>query len=161
MKREINLAKLAAYIDGEGCIDIRKSAPKRPGWAPGYSISVQVFNTDPRLASWLKSNFGGGIWADEKGSRRKHVCFRWYINGRAASGLLRECLPYFTIKSGQAKCAILMEESRKYHGRPGAPISHQKARDILLASIRRERSRYVVPIPEPAESGKETKYAIQ
>lgn len=63
---ELKLARLAAYIDGEGTIGIGKQ--KRGSWE-SFSLRMKVGITDQRLADWLRQNFGGN--ANKKNRRRR------------------------------------------------------------------------------------------
>ena len=107
---EIDIARLAAYIDGEGCILITRkcSTGKNNHGRKYHFLRVVVGNTDPRLMSWLKNTFGGYINTQmrnlSKNSRR--VSFTWIVHSKAAEDLLRFCMPYFVMKQGQAALAL-------------------------------------------------------
>ena len=79
---EIDLARLAAFIDGEGCIGI-SSGPRRGRMAVRqHSLIVTVTNTDLRLFRWLTNVFGG-IWTHANTNERKpenKVVYRWVAN---------------------------------------------------------------------------------
>lgn len=101
MPTELDYARLAAYIDGEGCIYL-----PAPG-ACSAAITVLVSNTDPRLPLWCKSVFGCGSIDNPKMKpwQLKKV-YSWRASSRDAENILRNCLPYFTIKLDQAEIAL-------------------------------------------------------
>jgi hypothetical protein len=71
-------------------------------------------------------------------------------------------MPYFVIKAGEAKAAILLQSlltGNRWHS--AVSSQDEQARDVLFKVIRRERNRYKIPVPEPASNGKESGYAVQ
>lgn len=103
---DLNLARLAAYIDGEGTIDLsgHSQGKKR---AFGYRLRILVYNTDIRMLAWCKENFGGTIRVNRKGTKKYPALYQWAITGRIGAGkLLVECLPFFVIKREQAELGI-------------------------------------------------------
>lgn len=108
MKDPTNLdwARLAAYIDGEGCISIVEIRPttKRPNTS--FRLTVDISNTDPRLMQYLTLNFGGTTIADTRNPKAKKTCFRWAVVEQKAEKILIGALPYFVIKREQAEIAL-------------------------------------------------------
>lgn len=95
-----DLARLAAYIDGEGCISIEPVGVKR-----SHRMQVAITNTDVRLVVWLKDTFGGEYRAKGKTNSRRRIWY-WYAGSALADELLKACLPYFIMKRDQAEIAI-------------------------------------------------------
>lgn len=89
-------ARLAAYIDGEGCIRISRSG----------ELVIRIANTDIRLPMWCKATFSGFTGIHSKGNGKWKPAYFWGITGNAASFILKQCLPYFIIKREQAELAI-------------------------------------------------------
>ncbi len=103
---DLNLARLAAYIDGEGTIDLQRSSQgtKR---APSYKLRVLVYNTDIRLLVWCKENFGGKVRLNRKAKGRVVPLYMWELAGATqVVPLLKSCLPFFVIKREQAEIGI-------------------------------------------------------
>lgn len=110
---EIQWAKLAAYIDGEGSINIVRV---KRGEAKGERSSgrldfifVTIVNTDPRLVVWCREVFGGKILQNprKEENRAKHKpCYEWKVGSNYAREILEGCLPHFIIKCEQAEIAI-------------------------------------------------------
>lgn len=103
---EIDWARLAAFIDGEGCIYI--STPNRKS-GKGTCLYVGVTNTDPRLVSWLGNTFGGVVYGNphKKNTNVKwSLAYKWVIASRQAVPILERCMPYFVIKKEQAEIGL-------------------------------------------------------
>jgi len=126
--RQIDLARLAAYIDGEGCISISVSKPRGTAITKGFSLNLTVTNTDIRLLNWVTSVFGGTHCQANNNHQKPGTkkCWRWCICELQAEEILRRCLPYFIIKAEQAQIALdfrnLMIESR---GKRGTPVTSE------------------------------------
>jgi hypothetical protein len=108
--KETDWARLAAYIDGEGCIRIDVQAPSQGNtFHPRHVLEVKVYSCDPRLMVWLKQTFSGG---NVKPIRNKNAKphwkqeHAWYIGAKAAERVLLGCLPYFIIKHEHALAAL-------------------------------------------------------
>jgi hypothetical protein len=115
--QELDLARMAAYIDGEGCIAISSTKAK----TQACRMQIMIGNTDPRLSQWIIATFGGDVRLTGQGRKKKF--WYWYMSGRKAADLLTECLPYFIMKRDQAEVAIafqgLVITSRRYRKRDG------------------------------------------
>jgi len=107
---EIDIARLAAYIDGEGTIYINKTKKLYGRMKnPQYSLSLVISNTDPRLMSWLKKTFDGCVYG-VKYERCSHLgkkpIMRWQLNERLALTVLTRCLPFMIMKREQAQIGV-------------------------------------------------------
>ena len=117
---EIDIARLAAYIDGEGTIYINVVNGLRGGMkTPQYMLSLIITNTDPRFMNWLKEKFDGSVY-HVKYEKCKHLgtkpIMRWQLNERMASVVLSRCVPYMIMKKPQAEIGLafmLLKRSRK------------------------------------------------
>lgn len=103
-------ARLAAFIDGEGCLSLRartnnKSSVGARICTPEFSVA----NTDVRLIFWLKKNFGGRAQALAKGPRQQKTCYKWEPKYTQIKDILVGCLPYFIIKREQAEIVIALK----------------------------------------------------
>jgi hypothetical protein len=115
---QIDWARLAAYIDGEGCIDIHLSNPKkhtRP--TPNLYLRVAVVNTDPRLLAWCVENFGGSVSCRALKGKYKPL-FRWDTGSRMAASIIKNCYPFLIIKREQAEIAMAFAKTIGTHGKP-------------------------------------------
>lgn len=107
---EMDWARLAAYIDGEGHVGINQQRFKNPKRSRRHYLAVVVTNTDPRLMLWLKRTFGGSIYEVSVKSRRR--VFRWQLNARKGVEVLKGCLPYFIIKKELAELGIAFQDAK-------------------------------------------------
>lgn len=106
MPTEIDYARLAAFIDGEGCICICRTGRK-------HKLDVHVTNTNFILLNWCMQTFGGWTTPNKgkKQTEKRKALGYWRIYRRQAASLLRLCLPYFIIKREQAEVAIRFQET--------------------------------------------------
>lgn len=117
---EIDIARLAAYIDGEGTIYINASTKLR-GRMKNYqhSLSLVISNTDPRLMSWLKNTFDGSVY-HVKYEKCKHLgtkpIMRWQANERMAASILQRTIPHMIMKKSQAEVGVAFMALKKSRG---------------------------------------------
>jgi len=99
---EVDYARLAAYIDGEGCIRFQPSGRVRRNRF--YTVCVIVGQAEKPLIDWLLDKFGGSYALGvNKGYRRMHY---WKLGSQALDYVLVRCMPYFIVKGEQAKIAL-------------------------------------------------------
>jgi hypothetical protein len=99
---EIDYARLAAYIDGEGCIRLQPSGHKRRNRF--YTVVVIIGQMDKRLTDWLEETFGGSV-AIGQGSKYLPMYY-WKLGSQALDYVLVRCMPYFIVKGEQVKIAL-------------------------------------------------------
>ena len=111
---DIDLARLAAFIDGEGCISIPKIKAQRAK-RPVHTLLISITNTDTRLMRWLEETFGGYV-ENHHNESPQHPKWRssyvWRITSGKAGALLEKCLPYFVMKRDQAELGIALCKTR-------------------------------------------------
>ncbi len=118
----IQLAYLAAIIDGEGTISMSdKRIMKRKSRGirktnkiyrarVNFSTTVTVCNTDSRLIDWLIANFGGSASYSKQKKENWKQKITWIMPTTRIREILIAALPYFVLKKIQAE---LMIEARK------------------------------------------------
>jgi hypothetical protein len=149
----IDWARLAAYIDGEGCISIKSVKGNRAASRRVLYVDVSVTNTDFRLTAWLQVTFGGSVYINHgnRGNEKWSPAAQWNIASKYAAAILEYCLPYFIIKREQAEVALAFQSTilpgRPYgvKGRPDDLISKQygfkeQLQDLKGTSSRARRS---------------------
>ena len=115
MTRELCLAQLAAFLDGEGCITILSRKRKTLyGVYHIYQPHVMIANTDKRLIDWLKRNFGGWESKRQPSNPNSRVAYTWYMTN--VKGLLRRAYSYLILKREQAQIIIDFPVSKKANG---------------------------------------------
>jgi hypothetical protein len=111
---DVDWARLAAFVDGEGHIRITSQKRKnRKGVERDYMyVELSISNADPRLMTWLTERFGGNVYRGKApvANVRKHSIFQWHAGCSVAHEILLGCLPYFVIKRNQAEIAISFRE---------------------------------------------------
>jgi hypothetical protein len=117
---EMDYARLAAYIDGEGCISMSVSRKKE--WKHDtISVFLSVHNTDPRLITWCLERWGGRVYKTEQSNKKWSDSYGWRVTCQQARAILESCLPFFILKREQAELAIALQKTCKYWGSAGAP----------------------------------------
>jgi hypothetical protein len=135
---DIDWARLAAYIDGEGCISINKQHHRR-GYKT-FTLSVEIVNTDPRLMRWLKQ-FGGSIYMSRPPSLASHWKTRmaWKVTSIRATAILSGCLPYFVMKRDQAEVGIAFQkittDNQKSNAIPSGLREEQSKIHLMLKEM--------------------------
>ena len=104
----IDWARLAAFVDGEGCLML--SSSKTQADIGNRRVGVTISNTNPMLMNWLASVFGGSICNVRACNQRSKPSFMWTISSRRAERVIHGILPYLLLKTEQAK---LLLEYRK------------------------------------------------
>jgi len=89
------LAYIAGFFDGEGCIRGTKQG----------TLSIGAVNTDVAPLKFIEGIFGGSIYEQPADTVRKSV-FHWRIGGMKAAVILKFLLPYFIVKKEQAILGI-------------------------------------------------------
>jgi hypothetical protein len=114
---EIDFARLAAYIDGEGCITITTSPARgKKAITRNHNLLVTVTNTSVLLFDWITSTFGGRelVANSNHGKPNTKMCYRWMLSEIQSEEVLRRCLPYFIIKGEQARVALAFRNIKKW-----------------------------------------------
>lgn len=109
--------RLAAFIDGEGCITISGSpARNKKALSRNHCMVITVTNTNPLLFQWLIPIFGGSVTLANSNYKKKHTlpCWRWLLNEHQSEEVLRKCLPYFILKAEQAKLALAFRDIKRW-----------------------------------------------
>lgn len=144
---QIDWARLAAFIDGEGTIVIAKAR------SIYTQLTIRVVNTDPRLPLWCKSIFGGKVYAATYSKTNVKRAYVWTTQAKKAEEILRGCFPYFLIKREQAEVALAYRETFD-HIKGNTPEQNLTAdRQLVRAKFRTHLSRLKKEIPEHAFFG--------
>jgi len=106
-------ARLAAYIDGEGSINlVPRKTPHMKSMT--YCAKVVVTNTDFRLAKWCYDTFGMKFYGHSNNNRQNpnwKSCVVAQACGFKAAWILRNCLPWFVLKMAQAEVVLAHQET--------------------------------------------------
>lgn len=110
---ELDLARMAAFIDAEGSISINAVKKNSSGVNSGYSISVAIGNVSIPLIAWLKRTFGGSVYRKVQMRpliRATKPFYMWQVYGRSATQILNAVKRHMIIKAEQAEIAIAFVE---------------------------------------------------
>lgn len=135
---QVDWARLAAFIDGEGHIQIVSKTHKHKGRVyPQEFLKLIIVNTDVRLIQWLVRTFGGVV-SPRNASRNIKWKDTWAWNVGSAHGadLLRGSFPYFIIKRDQAELALAFCATLRRRGVKGTPQSVRDERAELRSKLR-------------------------
>ena len=92
--RPIDLAYMAAFVDGEGCV-----SPPRKGHV---SWSIVVYNTHKGVMDWL-STFGGFTYTRKPKGFGRLMQYGWHLNSRSSvTACLSAIAPYMKVKRDKA-----------------------------------------------------------
>lgn len=115
---DVDLAYIAGFIDGEGCICVHRRGKVGEKEKSIYAFIVTIANTDKSVIQYLHSVLGGCIANNNKRNGHK-TCYVLHLNPRKAYKLLKKLLPYLRVKKKQAELAIKLGDiiTNKKHGR--------------------------------------------
>jgi len=106
--KKVDLAYMAGFFDGEGCISLcERSKRKRQ-----LRVHISISNTNEWIIQWFKFNFGGSVTSERKQLKNPNWrdTWRWNITSGAHSvRFLKEILPYLRLKKPQAELAIAFQ----------------------------------------------------
>lgn len=95
----MNIAYVAGFLDGEGCIYINDSTL--------YVITAQC---NKEVLDKCKESFGGGVYEHISEQKRQKTNWRrswqWRVWNKGAADLLEACLPYLIVKKEEAELAL-------------------------------------------------------
>lgn len=115
------LAYLAGFFDGEGCVTIsRPQNSKVQGRMYAQSLRISATNTDPRPIERFIAAFGGLKQVKSYTSQRYRkkdgtpfsAAYVWIATGTPAAQILRSLLPFLLVKKAQAELGASFEEFR-------------------------------------------------
>lgn len=99
--------RMAAFIDGEGTVDINTCGSK----ADRYIVRVLIGNTNPNLVIWLKRTFGGNVIYRVNRNPKAKNSYIWSCTAARASWILYNCLPWLLLKGQQAQLMMELQEN--------------------------------------------------
>lgn len=123
---QIDWARMAAFIDGEGCIRIANKPCKQNQTRRRTMLLIAITQVNPRLMNWLKETFSGTV------SVRKTpvVNYQWTVQSRHAEWILENCLPFFVVKREQAEIGIAHQRVIFRHMESGTPENLDLRHDL-------------------------------
>ena len=105
---EVDWARLAAYVDGEGTIEIYKEN-RKDGYIE-FALRLHVTNSDRRLLEWIENRFGGYISPPRVSRPKQKAVYDWRVRSYSAYKLIIQFRKFLIIKGERADIAILFWE---------------------------------------------------
>ena len=141
---------LAALIDTEGSIVIRREEPKGTDYG-GHAAQVSIGNTSRVLLDEVARIAGSGNVLERPGQNAP--MWYWQASNKVALGLLRRMYPFLIVKQRQARCAIALEEGKRYPGGhaplPKAEVNRRERIWQAVKSLNHFGAPDLTGIPEP------------
>lgn len=111
--QESQLAWMAGFADGEGCIHISKCVSKRKSGSTNttYQLIFHVSQKERASVARFAEFFGGGSLGVEY--RKGNPYWYWRATGPFASETLKQLLPFMFTKKREAENAIAFQEFKK------------------------------------------------
>jgi len=106
---DIDWARLAAYIDGEGCISLNRTK-RKDGRCFSYRPAIDIGNTNFILMDWLRFMFNFKIYTRKAGLGHLGSKINYYAYMSKKDDViyvLNHILPYLLIKTEQATLLLL------------------------------------------------------
>lgn len=127
----------AGFIDGEGCIVIRKTQHKRMK-NKSYCLVLNVVN-QANIFEPLKKRFGGSV------SKNKCKCFSYYVSSIKAYNLLSKIEKYLIVKKkesviGREFSEMIQKNTGKY-GVNGIPVEDLNKREKYFLSLKKRKEK--------------------
>ncbi len=106
--KEISLAYMAGFFDGEGCVNFTQS-----GYSKTWVVRVMVRNTDLGIIQSIQNTFGGRISTTLQKKRPAwKTSYCWIIVGGKAIDFLRLIDPFVIVKRDQILTAMFWDDIR-------------------------------------------------
>lgn len=124
------LSYIAGFIDGEGCIRIKKSNQS----GNSYYITLQITNSDPKPLNLIKEIFGGKVFFQEKKNTGTTI-WQYYITCSEANDALKTLVGFLITKKKQAELAIIFHENKDKLSPSGKDLAYRRMRDLKKGNI--------------------------
>jgi hypothetical protein len=100
--------RMAAFLDGEGNMNINPIP--RGQFKKRLQVRILIGNTNPALPIWLKETFGGNVILRHNSNPRAKDSYIWSCTSARAAWVITNSLPWFLLKSAQAKVLIQLQQ---------------------------------------------------
>lgn len=138
--RELTDEYMAAFVDGEGSIRVRRANPRKAGWNPTYELTVEISNTYKPVLDDIAAKYGGSVVSKKVRNILLHKPqWVWVIAGHKAADVLSAIRPYLREKERQAWLGLEFY-AQTYHGgnyrRTGTPPDEIALREGFYLALR-------------------------
>lgn len=125
MPTEVELAYMAGFFDGDGCITVATNTNK------GLTLRAYVAQNTIEPLLLFQNVWPKGVMAQQRGRRVIH----FYTHGRTAVGMLEALLPYLIVKKEQAELAIRWYEPDFDRHAAKAALSEMKVYKDVVSNV--------------------------
>ena len=146
---KLELAYLAGFFDGEGCISCSPSVNNRGDKHPGatYQLIVCIAQNDGNALVPFAKRWGGKIGKRTRGVNNDDCCL-WSVGGHRALACLTDLHPYLRAKKAEASIALKWPFAKSVgRGHVTPPNVLKKREDIYFAlrDIKQNRKQAILP----------------
>jgi len=106
MISDIDWARIAMAVDGEGTIALCRSGKLPVSKRQRFYPRIQVSNTDRRLLEWIRERFGGSISSPRKRAENHRQGYCWQARLGDCPSLLQGMRDWLIIKGEQADVCL-------------------------------------------------------
>jgi hypothetical protein len=103
---------IAGYIEGDGCIGIRKLKCSKYQGGVYYNLIVTATDEDKKPLEFLRRIAGGSVHGGKKSYRNSFI---WCLTGKKAIEFCRAIKPYSSIKKKQIETGLEFGEAKEKH----------------------------------------------
>jgi hypothetical protein len=132
---DLELSYLAGFFDGEGCIVLHKSRPRKKEHNPTYYAEACVASVDKQSVMLFKLHFGGNVYLRKAQTRTTRPIWAWQISAKQSINFFEVILPYLRLKKEQATIAFMFQKKQSYGDRSGLYIDKQVAAETAKKII--------------------------
>lgn len=118
---EADIAWLAGFFDGEGCIFAVASANRDRN----YAVVVTLVQKDPTPLHWVAQHFGG--WVNSA-----RGIYGWRASNRLAGRFLSVVTPYLRVKREQAELALAFQLGQQANNHRLTEARREEGRSLYL-----------------------------
>ena len=138
--RELSDEYMAAFIDGEGSIRVRKGSRRPEGWNASYELTIEVTNTFKPVLDDIAAKYGGKVSSKKVRNVLLHKPqWVWMLSGDRAADCLRAIRPYLREKERQAWLGLEFYAQTNHGGeyrRTGVPPEQVALREGFYLALR-------------------------
>lgn len=141
---ERDLAYMAGFFDGEGCIQIQRRRQPHPTKRRYYAIHVSVSQTTEYIPRWFCFNFGGSVHKSKHTKeKRSWDVWTWQAVCRDAGAFLGVIHPHLILKKPQAELALKMQATKRFRGKPlsDEETAVEEAQYLLMRNLNKKHGK--------------------
>jgi len=137
MLTDIDLAYIAGFFDGEGCISLCKVKDDSYRRNYNYMLAIHVSNTKLEILEMLHREFGGHFQRiKNKTTPNGKEIYVWALTRRIATRFIKAIYPYLRMKRRQAELALEYRKLINPYGNHSFDPENWKKRDAIYHKLK-------------------------